>query len=209
MFDKSGIVHRDLKPSNILVDARDNTVKVCDFGLSTNVGSPKSKGDVVTIWYRPIELLLNSSEDSQPSIDMWSFGCIVAELFLGNPLFPGKNYKEMVCKILGTIGKPDLTKVKLKGCEDGLFWVQNIRIVPYLGTLNKIKDKYIVDLILRCLSYDTENRITAEEAMKHILFDDIRKNEDFEEPTSVFQSSFKDEWKPKEIRDHLIKMLSN
>jgi len=208
LFQKSGIVHRDIKPANILVDGRDYTVKVCDFGLSTNTGSPTSKGTVVTRWYRPIELFLESNEDSQPYIDMWSFGCIMAELYLGQPLFPGKK-GYMLCKIFETLGKPDTRKVKFKGCKEAIFWMHNIKSVPYIGTLDKVKDPFVVDLILRCLSYDPDVRITAEEAMRHVLFDNIRRWKDFDEPTSVFRSSFENEWKPKDIRKNLIKMLSN
>ncbi|VDL90117.1 unnamed protein product, partial [Schistocephalus solidus] len=101
------VIHRDLKPSNILLDS-ECTVKVCDFGLTRSLTQrhPKSgtaKGDstdpleaadpnlteyVATRWYRAPEILLSSTTYTK-GVDMWSLGCIVAEMFLGKPLFPG------------------------------------------------------------------------------------------------------------------------
>ena len=89
-----------------------------------------------------------------------------------------------------------------------VFWVQNIRSLPHFGDIKKIQDPFVVDLILRCLCYDPEKRITAEEALQHIFFDDIRKEKDFEDPHSMFFSSFVNEWNLDQIRYNLIKMLN-
>lgn len=86
-----GVLHRDIKGSNLLVDNNGN-LKIGDFGLATfyqtNQKQPLTSR-VVTLWYRPPELLLGSS-DYGVSVDLWSSGCILAELFAGKPIMPGR-----------------------------------------------------------------------------------------------------------------------
>lgn len=86
-----GIMHRDIKASNILVN-NDGILKLADFGLA-NVVNSKSKqpltSRVVTLWYRPPELLMGATEYGV-SVDLWSVGCVFAELFLGKPILKGR-----------------------------------------------------------------------------------------------------------------------
>lgn len=86
-----GVLHRDIKGSNLLVDNKGN-LKIGDFGLAT-VYEPNSKvpltSRVVTLWYRAPELLLGAT-DYGIGIDMWSVGCILAELLMGKPIMPGR-----------------------------------------------------------------------------------------------------------------------
>jgi len=83
------ILHRDLKPQNILVDSQGN-IKTADFGLARQYTIPIKKytHEVVTVWYRAPEILLGATEYTT-SVDTWSLGCILAELFANEPLFPG------------------------------------------------------------------------------------------------------------------------
>lgn len=86
-----GILHRDIKASNLLID-RNGMLKIADFGLA-NFFTPKQKrpltSRVVTLWYRAPELLLGST-DYGVGIDLWSSGCLLAEMFFGMPLMPGR-----------------------------------------------------------------------------------------------------------------------
>lgn len=86
-----GILHRDIKGSNLLIDNYGN-LKIADFGLATFF-RPRQKqpltSRVVTLWYRPPELLLGST-DYGVAVDLWSSGCILAELFAGKPIMPGR-----------------------------------------------------------------------------------------------------------------------
>ncbi|KAJ0579902.1 putative protein-serine/threonine kinase CMGC-CDK-CRK7-CDK9 family [Helianthus annuus] len=102
-----GILHRDLKGSNILVD-NDGVLKIGDFGLAARFEPGQKEpltSRVVTLWYRAPELLFGSTSYGV-SIDMWSVGCILAELFLGRPIMPGRTEVEQIHKIFKLCGSP-------------------------------------------------------------------------------------------------------
>ncbi|KAL2321703.1 hypothetical protein Fmac_026082 [Flemingia macrophylla] len=136
------VIHRDLKSSNILLNY-DGELKICDFGLSRQYGSPLKPYTpvVVTLWYRAPELLLGSKEYST-AIDMWSVGCIMAELIAGEPLFRGKSELEQVEK---------------------KFPATSFTGLPVLSETG-------FDLLKNLLTYDPEKRITAEDALLHDWF---------------------------------------
>jgi cell division cycle 2-like protein len=101
------IVHRDLKTSNLLMNNR-GQVKVADFGLARSFGSPLGRMTqlVVTLWYRAPELLMGETKYNS-AIDIWSIGCIFAELLNKDPLFKGRGEMDQMAKIMGLLGTPD------------------------------------------------------------------------------------------------------
>ena len=104
---KKKIIHRDLKPQNLLI-TENNEIKICDFGLARGTGVPIQSytNEVVTLWYRPPDILLGSKIYDN-SVDLWSVGCIFGEMLLGKSLFEGKNEVEQCEKIFKIIGTPD------------------------------------------------------------------------------------------------------
>ncbi|KAG8391121.1 hypothetical protein BUALT_Bualt01G0155000 [Buddleja alternifolia] len=104
---ENGVMHRDLKPLNLLMNIRGDQLKICDFGLSRQFGSRSGSytPGVVTIWYRAPELLLGAKKYSS-AIDMWSVGCIMAELMLKEVLFKGGSELEQLSKIHNVLGAP-------------------------------------------------------------------------------------------------------
>ena len=165
------ILHRDLKPQNLLIDKRDN-LKLADFGLARAFGIPMRTytHEVVTLWYRAPEVLLGSRHYST-AIDMWSVGCIFAEMIMaGNPLFPGDSEIDQIFKIFRILGTPN-EKVwpgvsQLPDYKETFpQWSrQDLRkIVPQL-------DEDGMDLLVQTLNYDTAKRISAKRALIHPWF---------------------------------------
>ncbi|KAF8946383.1 negative regulator of the PHO system, partial [Haplosporangium bisporale] len=100
------VLHRDLKPQNLLIN-RKGELKLGDFGLARAFGIPVNtfSNEVVTLWYRAPDVLLGSKTYST-SIDIWSAGCIMAEMYLGKPLFAGSNNQDELMKIFKVMGTP-------------------------------------------------------------------------------------------------------
>ena len=105
---KNGFFHRDLKPENILLSGP--VLKLCDFGLAREIRSrPPFTDYVSTRWYRSPELLLRSTSYNSP-VDVFAFGCILAELYNLGPLFPGSNDMDQLSRIVKILGTPDISE---------------------------------------------------------------------------------------------------
>ncbi|XP_012524249.1 cyclin-dependent kinase 11B isoform X4 [Monomorium pharaonis] len=170
------ILHRDLKTSNLLLSHR-GILKVGDFGLAREYGSPLRQYTpiVVTLWYRAPELLLCDKEYAglySTPIDMWSVGCIFAELLRMEPLFPGKSDIDQLNKIFKELGTPSeriwpgYTKLPI---------VQKIPFAHY--PVNNLRQRFSlslsdlgVELLNKFLTYDPRQRVTAEDALNHGYF---------------------------------------
>ncbi|KAK2437476.1 cell division control protein C [Trifolium repens] len=102
------VLHRDLKPQNLLIDRSSNSLKLADFGLARAFGIPVRTftHEVVTLWYRAPEILLGSRQYSTP-VDVWSVGCIFAEMINQRPLFPGDSEIDELFKIFRIMGTPN------------------------------------------------------------------------------------------------------
>ncbi|KAK1617982.1 hypothetical protein QYE76_023499 [Lolium multiflorum] len=172
------VIHRDLKTSNILLNNR-GELKICDFGLSRQYGSPLKPYTqlVVTLWYRAPELLLGATEYST-AIDMWSMGCIMAELLTKKPLFDGKRDIDQLSKIFKMLGTPN------EGIWPGYSKLPGAKAKFPKQPYNKLREKFPAvsftggltlseagfDLLNRMLTYDPEMRISADAALKHEWF---------------------------------------
>ena len=183
------VLHRDLKPQNLLL-TKEGLLKLADFGLARAFGIPVHtySNEVVTLWYRPPDVLLGSTNYST-SIDIWSAGCILAELYTGRPLFPGKNNDDqlvLIFKLFGFSTKhwPEITTLanfpKLTSLlrqpsasiAQSTTFVRSVcsTCVPTaqnLAVLFPMMDAYALDFLAKCLQPNPTLRISALEAVQH------------------------------------------
>ncbi|TKY59870.1 Cyclin-dependent kinase G-2 [Spatholobus suberectus] len=175
------VLHRDLKTSNLLLNNR-GELKICDFGLARQYGSPLKPYThlVVTLWYRAPELLLGAKQYST-AIDMWSLGCIMAELLSKEPLFNGKTEFDQLDKIFRILGTPNET------IWPGFSKLPGVKVNFVKHQYNLLRKKFPAtsftgspvlsdsgfDLLNKLLTYDPEKRITAEAALNHEWFREV------------------------------------
>ncbi|RZC56947.1 hypothetical protein C5167_015810 [Papaver somniferum] len=175
------VLHRDLKTSNILMNNQ-GELKIGDFGMSRLYGSPLKQYTqlVVTLWYRAPELLLGAKQYST-AIDMWSLGCIMAELLSKEPLFNGKTEVDQLDKIFKTLGTPseaiwpgfsELPGAKVKFAKQQYNLLRK-KFPPTAFTGSPVLSDAGFDLLNRLLTYDPAKRITAEEAVNHEWFREV------------------------------------
>jgi mitogen-activated protein kinase 1/3 len=178
----ANVIHRDLKPSNILVN-KDCQIKICDFGLGRglpeegegNIDDGNLTQYVTTRWYRAPEVILCPSKYSK-AMDIWSIGCIFAEIMARCPLFRGENYLDQIKKITDILGSPN---------ENDMSYIsdqQAIKFITELPKKKKISFKEIypngnplaIDLLEKMLCFNPKNRINTEQCLNHPYFKEIR-----------------------------------
>ncbi|KAI3437619.1 hypothetical protein D9Q98_000071 [Chlorella vulgaris] len=173
------VIHRDIKPQNLLLDRRSGCIKVADFGLARTITPPARAytHEVVTLLYRAPEILLGSPVYSTP-VDVWSLGCVLAELATGEPLFLGDSEIGQLLTIFQVLGTP--CKDEWPGVDALPDWMEGFpswrardlaEVVPQLDELG-------VDLLRQMLRYDPSSRIRCREALAHPWFDDVSEAEE-------------------------------
>jgi p38 MAP kinase len=162
----AGVVHRDLKPSNILVNENCD-LKICDFGLA-RIQDPQMTGYVSTRYYRAPEIML-TWQKYDVEVDIWSAGCIFAEMLEGKPLFPGKDHVNQFSIITELLGTPPDDVINTIASENTLRFVKSLPHRERQPLKNKFKnaDATAIDLLERMLVFDPKKRITATEALAH------------------------------------------
>jgi cyclin-dependent kinase len=163
------VLHRDLKPQNLLIN-REGELKLADFGLARAFGIPVRAytHEVVTLWYRAPDVLMGNRRYNMP-VDVWSIGCIFAEMHTGRPLFPGANDGDQLDLIFRAFGTPDERMfpgiAALPDYKPASYKVHprpEAVLSPHVPGLGPDG----VDLLSRMLVYDPAKRITAAEALQ-------------------------------------------
>ena len=170
------VLHRDLKPQNLLID-KSGAVKLADFGLARAFGLPIKTytHEVVTLWYRAPEILLGSRQYSTP-VDLWSVGCIFAEMAQKRPIFAGDSEIDQIFKIFRVLGTPtEETFPGISSLPDFKSTFPKWR-AQSLSKLVGNLDERGVDLLSQMICYDPAKRISARAAMSHPYFDDLDKS---------------------------------
>jgi len=167
------VLHRDLKPQNLLINNK-GQLKLADFGLARAFGIPVNtfSNEVVTLWYRAPDVLLGS-RTYNTSIDIWSAGCIMAEMYTGRPLFPGTTNEDQLVRIFRIMGTPSertwpgITQYSEYKPNFQMYATQDLRVI-----LPQI-DPTGIDLLQRMLQLRPELRISAHDALQHPWFNDL------------------------------------
>jgi len=168
------VLHRDLKPQNLLVNLN-GLLKLADFGLARAFGIPirSYTHEVVTLWYKAPEVLLGTKFYTT-SVDIWSIGCIFAEMLKGRALFPGDSEIDQLFRIFRTMGTPD-----------EVIWPGVSQLPDYKPTFPKWTgsdfkemfpklEKDGMDLLLDLMTYDPAKRISAKKALHHKYFSEFK-----------------------------------
>ncbi|XP_076906773.1 shaggy-related protein kinase kappa-like [Bidens hawaiensis] len=169
-----GICHRDIKPRTYQVNPHTHQLKLCDFGSAKVLvkGEP-NVSYIFSRYYRAPELILGATEYTT-AIDIWSTGCVMAELLLGQPLFPGESGVDQLVEIIKVLGTPTREEIKCMNPNYTEFRFPQIKPHPWHKVCLKLSKYYALDLVCRFFQYSPNLRCTALEACVHPFFDELR-----------------------------------
>jgi serine/threonine protein kinase len=191
----AGILHRDLKPSNILLN-ENCELKICDFGLARPIPQKNDTEEltmmfmteyVVTRWYRAPELLLQE-KCYTTAIDIWSVGCIFAEMLGRKAIFPGRDYIDQlisVCNIVGTPTKEQYEHIGSEQARQFISSIENKSKVPFSDLFPKANPQAL-GLLENILLFDFRKRISVCEALEHPYLQELHDPSDEPVAASVF-----------------------
>ncbi|XP_027127464.1 cell division control protein 2 homolog D-like [Coffea arabica] len=171
-----GVLHRDLKPHNLLMDRKTMMLKIADLGLARAYTVPIKKytHEILTLWYRAPEVLMGGTHYST-GVDMWSVGCIFAELVTKQALFPGDSELQQLLHIFRLLGTPNEQMwpgvSKLPNWHEYPQWSPQ----PLSSAVPNLDEKGL-NLLAEMLQYEPTKRISAKKAMEHPYFDDLDKS---------------------------------
>lgn len=170
-----GICHRDIKPQNLLVDPRTHQLKLCDFGSAKVLvqGEP-NVSYICSRYYRAPELIFGST-DYSTAIDIWSLGCVSAELMLGHPLFPGESGVDQLVEIIKILGTPTKEEIQSMNQNYSEFKFPQIKSHPWKKVFRNCatNDPGVLDLVATLLAYSPHRRLRALEACADPCFAEL------------------------------------
>jgi len=170
-----GICHRDIKPQNVLVNSLNHVLKLCDFGSAKKLvkGEPNISY-ICSRYYRAPELIFGAT-DYNNAIDVWSTGCVIAEMVTGQPLFPGESASDQLVEIIKILGTPTRQQILEMNPEYNEFKFPIIKQFPWAKIFKgkNMPGEYI-DFVGKLLVYEPNARLKPLEALLHPFFDELR-----------------------------------
>ena len=172
-----GICHRDIKPQNLLVDPETHLMKLCDFGSAKKlVAGEPNVSYICSRYYRAPELIIGAT-DYTNAVDVWSAGCVCAELLLGQPLFPGENSVDQMVEVIKVLGTPTVDQLRLMNPAYTEYRFPLIRPHPWPKVFRSRTPPEGVDFVSKLITYPPLDRPKALECLLHPFFDELRLQE--------------------------------
>ncbi|KAL6438822.1 hypothetical protein ACFW04_003720 [Cataglyphis niger] len=170
-----GICHRDIKPQNLLLDPDTGVLKLCDFGSAKHLvkGEP-NVSYICSRYYRAPELIFGAI-DYTTKIDVWSAGCVLAELLLGQPIFPGDSGVDQLVEIIKVLGTPTRDQIREMNPNYTEFKFPQIKSHPWQKVFRARTPPEAMDLVARLLEYTPSLRMTPLQACAHSFFNELRE----------------------------------
>lgn len=208
-LDAIGVCHRDIKPQNILVDQDKKILQFCDFGSAKKLKrNEPNVSYICSRYYRAPELIFNAEKYTN-AIDMWSVGCVIAEMVLGYPIFQGENSVDQLVEIIKVLGTPKRSEIREMNPDYTKYKFPLVKCY----TLKEIFQGYsnigsdFINLLQNIFVYNPEKRIKPLEALCHPFFDSLRQKNVMTSQVSKVLFSFSQEEIDNDPHDYILNKL--
>lgn len=171
---KLNVCHRDIKPQNLLIDPHTGLLKLCDFGSAKQLlNGEENVSYICSRYYRAPELLFGCKQYTT-AVDLWSIGCVVAEMLLGQPLFPGETTVDQMVEIIKVMGTPTVSDIESMNKEYSEFKFPQIQALPWNRIFRPGCPTEAIDFVSQLLQFNPSRRMPALNALCHSFFDELR-----------------------------------